>query len=48
MVLKKNNDRSKLGDREVISNTLQAVMWIRIRSDPDSFGSMDPDPDPEV
>ena len=24
------------------------VMWIRIRSDPHSFGSVDPDPDPEV
>ena len=24
------------------------VMWIQIRSDPDSFGSVDPDPDLEV
>ena len=25
----------------------RSVMWIRIRSDPDSFGSVDPDPDSE-
>ena len=26
----------------------QPVMWIWIQSDPDSFGSVDPDPDSEI
>ena len=35
---------------KAITNKLKykwTVMWIRIRSDPDSFGSVDPDPDPD-
>ena len=27
---------------------IRAVIWMRIRSDPHSFGSVDPDPDAEV
>ena len=38
-----NIKRSKQHPRE----HMNPVMWIRIRSDPDSFGSVDPDPDSE-
>ena len=33
---------------EALYHVFVTVMWIRIRSDPHSYGSVDPNPDPEV